>query len=142
MLLPYIGLFFWSMVKFLFAPATALLIEGNHWSLTYIIITLGACTGATISFYLSVFLINLSHQKNIKKGRKKKAFTRRNKVIIKTKNSIGKVGLALLTASFISIPLGSIITAKFYRHQRGTIFYIYGSIFFVGGLSTLITYSV
>lgn len=142
MLLPYIGIFFWSMIKFLFAPATALLIDGNHILITYLVCVSGAMTGATLCYYLSVYFMNLTQARRAKKGIIKKVFTRRNKMIIKTKNSLGIIGLALLTASFISIPLGTIITAKFYRHKKGSILYIYGSILLVGFITTLISYSL
>lgn len=142
MLLPYIGIFFWSMIKFLFAPATALLIDGNHILITYLVCVSGAMTGATLCYYLSVYFMNLTQARRAKKGIVKKVFTRRNKMIIKTKNSLGIIGLALLTASFISIPLGTIITAKFYRHKKGSILYIYGSILLVGFITTLISYSL
>ncbi len=142
MLLPYIGIFFWSMIKFLFAPATARFIEGNHFIITYLVCVSGAMTGAGICYYLSVYLINLTQARRAKKGIKKKVFTKKNKLIIRTKNSLGIVGLALLTASFISIPLGTIITAKFYRHKKGAILYIFGAILVVGFFTTLISYSL
>ncbi len=142
MILPYIGIFFWSMIKFLFAPATALLIEGNNMVTTYFVCISGAITGATICYYLSVYLINLAQVRRAKKGIKRKIFTRKNKLIIKTKNSLGILGLAFLTASFISIPLGTIITAKFYRHKKGAILYIYLAIMIVGLATTSISYSL
>ena len=142
MLLPYIGIFFWSMIKFLFAPATSRLIEGNHIVLTYLVCVTGAMTGASICYYLSVYVINLTQARRARKGIKKKVFTKKNKIIIRTKNSLGIVGLALLTASFISIPLGTIITAKFYRHKKGAILYIFGAIIIVGFFTTLISYSL
>jgi len=142
MLLPYIGIFFWSMIKFLFAPATALLIDGNTIIITYFVCVSGAITGATICYYLSVYLINMTQARRAKKGTVKKVFTRKNKMIIRTKNRLGIVGLAFLTASFISIPLGTIITAKFYRHKKGTILYIYGAIMLVALATTSISYSL
>lgn len=142
MLLPYIGIFFWSMIKFLFAPATALLIEGNNPVITYLVCVSGAITGATIFYYLSVYFMNLTQIRRAKKGIIKKVFTRKNKIIIRTKNSLGLFGLALLTASFISIPLGTVITAKFYRHKKGSILYIYGAILLIGFATTVISYSI
>ena len=59
-----------------------------------------------------------------------------NKTIIKTKTNIGMVGLALLAASFISIPLGSIALAKFYRHKKSTIFILYSAIILSASIFT------
>ena len=50
-----------------------------------------------------------------------KIHTKTNKTLVKIKQSrFGYWILILLTPSFISIPLGSILIAKFYRHKRGT----------------------
>ena len=103
---------------------------------------MGAKLEATTSYYSSVYLINKTKERRARKGIIKNKFMRKNKIIIKTKNSIGIFGLALLTASFISILLGSIITAKFYCYDKKTIFIIYIAIAFVGAVSTTITYSM
>jgi hypothetical protein len=63
-----------------------------------------------------------------------------NKLIINTKTKIGVVGLALLAASFISIPLGSIVLAKFYRHKKSTIITLYSAILLSGAICTGVTY--
>jgi len=141
MIITYIAIFFWAMVKFLFAPVTAILaIPEISWIENYLLCVSGALTGASFFYFSSVYLINRTQERRARKGIIKKKFTRRNKLIIKTKNSIGLWGLAFLTASFISIPLGSIITAKFYRHDKKTIFIIYLAIAIVGAISTTITY--
>jgi hypothetical protein len=143
MALPYIGIFFLAMIKFIFAPVTAIIaIPKITWLQNYILCISGAMAGATFFYFSSVFLINKTQERRAKKGIVKKKFTRKNKLVIKTKNSIGLIGLAFLTASFISIPLGSIITAKFYRHKKKTIFIIYFAIALVGAISTSLTYAL
>ena len=54
-----------------------------------------------------------------------KMMTRMNKLIIKTKHLFGVWGIAFLTASILSIPIGSIICEKFYRHKKSTIFIVF-----------------
>lgn len=56
--------------------------------------------------------------------RPKKKFTRTNRQIIKIKHRIGKWGVCWLVPLFFSLPLGSLITAKFYRHQKNTFSWI------------------
>ncbi len=51
----------------------------------------------------------------------KKKFTRTNKIIVRVKRAFGLIGLALLTPTIISIPLGSIIAAKYFRRNRWTV---------------------
>lgn len=141
MVITYIGIFFWSMIKFLFAPLTALIaIPGINWIENYVLCTSGALVGATFFYYSSAFFMNRTQARRAKKGIIKKSFSKRNKLVIKTKNGIGKWGLALLTASFISIPIGSVILAKFYRHDKKTIFILYLSIMAFGAMTTSVTY--
>jgi len=62
-------------------------------------------------------------QQQIDKGEKikfKKRFTWKNRIIVKTKMSIGQVGLSLWVPFFLSVPIGTIIVAKFFRKKRGT----------------------
>lgn len=136
----YIGIVFLATVKFIFSPATALAIDGNTWYYTYFAVCIGGFLSATIFYFFSVEIINRNLKRRIKKGLIKKKFTRINKIIIKTKTRIGVIGLALLAASFISIPLGSIVLAKFYRHKKSTIIILYLSILFSGAVFTGITY--
>lgn len=44
----------------------------------------------------------------------KKKFTKMNKFVVRLKRSIGMYGIAFWAPFFLSIPIGSIITAKFY----------------------------
>lgn len=140
MLWKYFLVYLFSMVKFIFSPLTALAIEGNTWYYTYIAVTLGGLTGATFFYYFSVQLIKRSLNRRIKKSIERKKFTRLNKIIVKTKSKVGVVGLSLLAASFISIPIGSIVTAKFYRHKKSTIVILYLAIMLSGAICTGITY--
>lgn len=140
MLWKYFLVYLFAMVKFIFAPLSAFSIEGNTWYYTYFAITLGGLTGATFFYFFSVQIIERNVARRIKKGIVKKKFTRINKLIINTKTKIGVVGLALLAASFISIPLGSIVLAKFYRHKKSTVLILYSAILFSGAVCTGVTY--
>lgn len=136
----YVGIALFATVKFIFSPLLAKTISGHTWYYTYLAVTSGGFLSATVFYFFSVYFINRSLERRIRKGIKRKNFTRINKLIVKTKNQIGVVGLSLLAASFISIPLGSIITAKFYRHKKTTIFILYSAIAFSAAVFTTITY--
>ena len=140
MLWKYFLVYLFAMVKFIFAPSTALAIEGNTWYYTLIAVSLGGMTGATFFYFFSVQIIERNQKRRIRKGIIRRKFSRMNKTIIKTKTNIGMVGLALLAASFISIPLGSIALAKFYRHKKSTIFILYSAIILSASIFTGITY--
>ncbi len=55
-----------------------------------------------------------------KKVKQKKKFTRSNRWIVKIKQSFGMYFVTWAFPLFFSIPLGTIITAKFYKHQKST----------------------
>ncbi|MFH2096426.1 MAG: hypothetical protein ABIJ16_12020 [Bacteroidota bacterium] len=63
-----------------------------------------------------------------KKGQKKKVFTWRNKMIAKTKTHYGLIGLALLTPSLLSIPIGTFITLRYYPDLKKTVIYLIASV--------------
>ena len=140
MLWKYIGIALLATVKFIFSPLAAFTIDNHTWYYTYIAVCLGGLVSATFFYFFSVQIIKKNVARRIQKGIIKKKFTRMNKLILNTKTKIGVVGLALLAASFISIPLGSIVLAKFYRHKKSTIVILYSSILFSGAICTGVTY--
>lgn len=130
------------------APLVALTMDLSYWE-TLIVVTLGGLVGVTVFYNFSHFFIERSAQKRAQKKEKleklgkyvpPKKFTRTNKFVIKTKKALGIWGIAFLTASFLSIPIGSIICAKFYRHNKYALLYLYVGIIICGALFTTITY--
>lgn len=141
MLWKYIGIALLATVKFIFSPLAAVkTIDNDTWYYTYIAVCIGGLVSASFFYFFSVQIIERNVGRRIKKGIVKKKFTRINKLIINTKTNIGIVGLALLSASFISIPLGSIVLAKFYRHKKSTVVILYLAILFSGAICTGVTY--
>ena len=138
-----------STVKFMFAP-----FGGKIAELTFIETYVSCCSGAILSAAIFYFSANYFIKKAIEKNAKirknfldkglpipvKKHFTRMNKGVIRMKRSIGIIGIAFWAPFFLSIPLGSIITAKFYRHNKHTFLLIMAGIFLNGLITTGITY--
>jgi len=60
-------------------------------------------------------------QHGVEKPRQRKVFTRRNRWIIRIKHGGGLKGLAVLTPLVLTIPVGSIIAARYFRHDRRTL---------------------
>ena len=129
----YIIVFLTACTKFLAAAFISINGFGLNTLETFIIICLGGIIGTTVFYFLGNKLISISQKKRLKKINRlisegkptPKIMTKTNKLIVKTKHIFGVWGLAFLTASFISIPIGSIICAKFYRHKKSTAFIIY-----------------
>lgn len=129
----YIVVFLTASSKFLISAFVGVNGFGLGKIETFLIISVGGIFGTLVFYSLGNRLIQYSQKKRIKKIKKLKAegkplpkvMTKTNKLIIKTKHRFGLWGMAFLTASILSIPIGSIICVKFYRHKKSTIFIIF-----------------
>ncbi|GAB4291137.1 MAG: hypothetical protein Kow0068_16450 [Marinilabiliales bacterium] len=72
-----------------------------------------------------------------KRNKKKKVFTRRNKIIIKIRKQYGLIGLAMLTPTILSIPLGTFITLRYYPNYIKSIAILCGSVILWSVIFTL-----
>lgn len=125
----YIGFFGLSMIKFLFTPFGGPK-AGLSFIETYIVCVTGALLSAAIFFYSSEYFLIRAHKKrkelilkSIETGiplKPKKKFTKTNKLIVRIKHKLGIIGVAFYAPLFLSIPIGSIITAKFYGKEKRT----------------------
>jgi len=125
----YSVFFFLSMIKFLFAP-----FGGPAYNLTfletYLACVSGAVFSATIFYFMSEFLMVKAHKKRIQKFQEaqekgielpyKKKFTYMNKLVVRTKMKAGIFGVAMYAPLFLSVPVGTIIAAKFYGKDKRT----------------------
>lgn len=129
----YLSFVLFSTWKFMFTPMAGPA-AGLSFIETYVCCLIGGITSATIFYFGSSHFMQRYQAQQVKKERKaqrlgktykpKRKFTKSNRKIIKLKHSIGKWGVCWLVPLFFSIPLGSIITAKFYRHQKSTFSWI------------------
>jgi membrane protein YqaA with SNARE-associated domain len=128
----YIIVFLLAGTKFLTSPFVG--VNGFGLSVFHTIITViaGGIFGTIVFYTLGNKLIQFSQNKRISKIKKLKSqgkplpriMTKTNKIIVKTKHLFGIWGLAFLTATILSIPIGAIICAKFYRHKKTTMLII------------------
>ena len=145
------SVFFVATIKFLFSP-----FAGIPLGLDFVTTYLAAISGASVSslfFYFGAELIMANSRKKrlqkeneaILKGiplKQKKKFTRGNKMTIKLKRSFGKIGLCFLAPSLLSIPLGTIIVAKFYGKEKDTFLWVFIGILISGAITTSLAYFV
>lgn len=123
----YLAFTLLSTVKFLFAPFGGPAAKLNFLE-TYISCTIGALISATIFYFLAEYFLERSHKKRVEKlikdaklGKKApKKFTRTNKAIVKMKLSMGILGVTLFAPLFLSVPVGSLIVAKFFGNLKLT----------------------
>lgn len=143
------GLFFLSFIKFMFAP-----LGGPHIGLsfleTYLACVSGGTTAAAIFYFSSNFFMKRAHAKrvqmyrdHVEKGiplKKKKTFTWMNKNIIRVKRTLGIYGISLWAPLFLSVPLGSIVAAKFFGGDKRTFPLIVFGMFLNAAITTSIAY--
>ncbi len=121
--------FLLSIVKFMFAPLSGKGLGLPFWE-TFLASFAGGTLSATIFYFSSELLIKYTHNRRIAKKqeqlsqglpfKEKRKFTRTNRIIIRIKRSFGIYGISLWAPFFLSVPVGSIITAKFYGKQKVT----------------------
>lgn len=150
-LIKYLPFFFFGTFKFMFTP-----LGGPVAKLTFLETFLATLSGgyvaALIFFYSSDFFMRREKAKRLKRYQKalingtpikrKKAFTRFNKTIVKIKSNIGIYMICWLVPLFLSVPLGSIICAKFYRYDKRTIWLILGGLTLNCFIITLLVYTL
>jgi hypothetical protein len=97
---------------------------------TFIVCLIGGYISATLFYFGSSYFMQLSvkrHAKRVTKAERKgkvipmrRKFTKTNRRIIYYKQKIGRLFAYWAFPLFFSIPLGIIITAKFYKHSKQT----------------------
>lgn len=114
-----LGLLVFSALKFFLAPSAAVVAGyGFWWAIA--ISSSGGILGFLIFFYFGNWIKQI-YQK-IKKPKPKKAFSKKNKFIVKLKQSFGLYGVALLTPCLLGIPLGSALAAAYFSSSKKTLF--------------------
>lgn len=126
----YITLAGLSTFKFMFAP-----IYGRGVGLTfletYIVTYLGAAGTAVFFYFLAGFFMRRTAEKRTKKRLEAiynnevfvdpRKFTFVNKMVVRVKRTIGIYGISFYAPFFLSVPIGTIITTKFYGRNPKTL---------------------
>ena len=125
----YISFVLLSSSKFMFAPLAGPAAGLTFWE-TFITCSIGGYISATIFYFGSSYFMKLSLKRYAKRVKKaqlkgkpvpvKRKITKTNRRIIQSKQKIGQIFTCWAFPLFFSIPLGTIITAKFYKHDRQT----------------------
>lgn len=134
----------------MFAPAAGSTLGLTFWE-TYFSSVAGGITGAFIFYYSSELIMIYSHKKRVAKALElekqglpvphKKKFTKTNRFIIRIKRSLGIYGICFWAPFFLSVPIGSIIVAKFYGKLKKTFPLIALGMFINAMITCLISYS-
>lgn len=113
-----LGLLVFSALKFFLAPSAAIVAGHSFWE-AVIISSVGGLMGFLLFFYFGTWIRNWIDK--LRKPKAKKAFSKKNKMIVKVKRSFGLYGIAILTPCFFGIPLGSVIAAAYFSASKKTV---------------------
>lgn len=145
----YITVFLLSTFKFMFAPFTGSLMKLTFWE-TFFICAAGGIFSAAIFFYSSEYFIKRSIVRL--RERKKEAldqglvwvdkpkFTRMNKFIVRIKRIFGIYGICFWAPFFLSVPIGTVVAAKFYGKLKISFPLIVVGMFLNSFLMSLLAY--
>lgn len=118
-----ISIFFLSATKLLWAPGTAVAAGLTFWETIFLTST-GGITGIIFFYYFGHIIFTAFDNWKAKRRKNvvvKKVFTRRRRMVVNVKSKFGIIGLTFLTPCILSIPIGCVIAAKFYYHNRLTL---------------------
>ena len=158
-LLKILNVTLFASVKYFWTPPYALILNLGIWE-TLLALEIGGIAGYLFFFYLShivleqmsillnklylvtpvKFKVSVEEWKKQLRGRRKnrKRFTRRNKLIIKTRQRWGMWGIIILTPVLLSIPVGAVLGNKYYSDRRTFLPAMIISIFLWGIISVFI----
>ncbi|MEY4659340.1 MAG: hypothetical protein ACO29Q_09865 [Crocinitomicaceae bacterium] len=125
---------FWTiffLATFKFSVST---IPGPHLGMSFFETAIAAFSGAAVCAFICYFasdvILNFlkkraekKHQDIIASGqipKQKKKFTRMNRILVRIKIKFGQVGICFFAPFFLSVPLGSMVVAKFYGKRWET----------------------
>lgn len=121
--------FFTATVKFMFAPFAGNGMGLPFWE-TFLAAFAGGTFGSAVFYFFSELVMSISHKRKVKKQEemerkgipipKKKKFSKTNKFIINIKHKLGMYGICFWAPFFLSVPIGSIVAAKFYGKLHKT----------------------
>jgi uncharacterized membrane protein len=125
----YVALAGLATFKFMFAPIYGRGV-GMSFMETYLCTFIGALLAAVFFYLLAGFFMARASRKRMKKRLdalyhgyvwvEPRRFTRINKLVVFVKRKIGIYGIALYAPFFLSVPLGTIITVKFFGRNKKT----------------------
>lgn len=133
----WIGVFLLCAVKFVVgAPAAFLTLNLTFWEMV-LFTSSGGIFGVFSFMFISSFLLNLINlivfrikgkREPQKEKPKKKIFTRKNRMYVKIIRKYGLPGLAFLTPTIISIPVGTFLAVRFFPNKLKVFVFLSSSV--------------
>ncbi|MEO8733742.1 MAG: hypothetical protein ABI373_05390 [Flavobacteriales bacterium] len=117
-----------AVLKFFFSAIVSYRF-GNSYMETVMLTATGGCLGTIVFYYGGARVIEWFRKRHVRKrahaiargAAPTRIFTRTNRMIVRIKRGYGVQGLAIFSPPILSIPLMSILAAKYFRHDRRTL---------------------
>lgn len=110
---------FMAVVKFVVTPSL-MVARGMSWWLAWSTTSFGAVVGVWGIWHFGKWWFAWFEERlGPRVDRGKRTFTRRRRTIVRWKNAMGLSGLLALSG-LISVPVATVLAAKYFRHQPGT----------------------
>lgn len=126
-LLEILGIFLLSSIKFGIAGVPAAVFAKFSLFKTLTVTISGGVAGTIFFTYLSEWVIlGIAKLRARLFGppKPKRKFTRMNRLIVTVKRKFGLIGLAIITPSLLSIPLGVFLAVRYYPNKQKIILYM------------------
>ena len=126
-------LFLLSMVKFVVGvPSAFAAFQFNFWELLLFAISAGSM-GVTVFMFFSDWLFAAWDAFKYrffpkKEPVKKKIFSRQSRIFVRVIKKYGLLGIALLTPTIISIPIGTLLARRLYPNRKKVFSYLLASV--------------
>lgn len=135
----FIGLLGLSAIKFFLAPSIIIYAGYSFWE-TIALSNIGGISGFFLFYWFGQYI--KSFFKRLTKKKRKFKINKRNRRIVKFKNSYGLYGVAILTPCFFSIPLGAFLASAYFSKTKRTVPIFIGSIVIWSFLLTSISKAI
>lgn len=142
--LKIINVFLLSTVRYFFTPILAFLLKLSLFETILTMVSGGIVSFISFYYLTNILLVvsrffrrvlirvapdewvrNYEHSRKRKTENRKhrKKFTRRNKLIIKTRNVYGFWGIIITTPFLLSLPFGAFLMRRYYHYRKGSLLY-------------------
>lgn len=108
-----------------------------HFSFFKAVVTtsFGGILGIVVFSYLSELILKLADKvtcwwRKKHPAKPKKKFTFQNKMIVRVKKRFGLIGLAILTPTVLSMPLGMLLAKRYFHNTQRVMVYMISSVLF------------
>lgn len=117
-----------GVLKFFFSGLVSYRL-GNNFLETALLTAAGGCLGTVFFYRMGTGVLEWFRKRHVRRLARaraqgvqpKRIFTRTNRLIVRIKRGYGVKGLAALAPPILSIPITSVLAAKYFRHDRRTL---------------------